>query len=80
LHYATHRSTYPYWRRPHVYLDEAVQAGMSLFALTPKAALAEGLSRLRSDLATGLWHRRHAELLRQSELDLGYRLVIAKLD
>jgi SAM-dependent methyltransferase len=68
-----------YWRRPHAYLDEAVQAGMSLFALTPNAELADGLARLRSDLATGSWHRRHADLLDQPELDLGYRLLIAEL-
>jgi hypothetical protein len=68
-----------YWHRPHAYLDDAVRAGMSLFALTPKAELADGLSRLRSDVATGSWHRRHADVLRQSELDLGYRLLIAHL-
>jgi SAM-dependent methyltransferase len=68
-----------YWRRPHAYLDDAVQAGMSLFALTPKPELADGLSRLRSDLVTGSWHRRHADLVRRSEMDLGYRLLIAEL-
>jgi SAM-dependent methyltransferase len=68
-----------YWRRPHAYLDDTAQTGMSLFALTPKTQLQEGLSRLRSDLTTGAWHRRHAALLRKSQLDLGYRLVIADL-
>lgn len=68
-----------YWRRPHAYLDPAVQAGMSLFALTPKLALREGLSRLRADLASGEWDRQHQHLLNNQELDLGYRLLIAEL-
>jgi SAM-dependent methyltransferase len=68
-----------YWRRPHAYLDDAVQSGMSLFALTPKAELEEGLSRLRSDLTTGDWNRRHADVLQKSQLDLGYRLLIAQV-
>jgi len=37
-----------------------------------------GLARLRGDLEDGTWERRHGHLLRQSELDLGYRLVIAR--
>ncbi|MFD6156339.1 class I SAM-dependent methyltransferase [Nocardia sp. NPDC060256] len=68
-----------YWRRPEAYLDETVQAGMSMLALTPKPQLQEGLSRLRADLATGTWHTRYADLLDQSALDLGYRLVTAEL-
>jgi hypothetical protein len=36
-----------------------------------------GLARLRSDLEDGTWERRYGHLLRQSEIDLGYRLVIA---
>jgi SAM-dependent methyltransferase len=69
-----------YWRRPHAYLDDAAQAGMSLFALTPKPFLQDGLARLRSDLATGAWERRHADLLQESELDLGYRLLVSQVD
>lgn len=68
-----------YWRRPHAYLDETVQDGMSLFSLTPRTQVLEGLSRLRSDLTTGGWQLRHADLLQMSELDLGYRLLIAEL-
>ncbi|MGY4098210.1 class I SAM-dependent methyltransferase [Nocardia sp. R16R-3T] len=68
-----------YWRRPEAYLDETVRAGMSMLAMTPAALLRDGLSRLRDDLATGVWARRHGELLGESRLDLGYRLVIAEL-
>ena len=68
-----------YWRQPHAYLDDTVQRGMSLFAMTPKDQVEEGLTRLRRDLSAGEWQRRHADLLQKSELDLGYRLLIAEL-
>jgi hypothetical protein len=51
---------------------------MSLFSLTPKDQVEEGLTRLRLDLSTGEWQRRHADLLDKPELDLGYRLLIAE--
>ena len=68
-----------YWRRPHAYLDPAVQAGMSMFALTPKAELQQGLSRLRADIDNGAWDRQHDDLLDKEQLDLGYRLLVAEL-
>ncbi|WP_107656079.1 class I SAM-dependent methyltransferase [Nocardia suismassiliense] len=68
-----------YWRRPEAYLDETVQAGMSMLALTPKPMLQQGLSRLKEDLETGAWQTRYADLLERPHLDLGYRLVTADL-
>lgn len=68
-----------YWRRPHAYLEDTVQAGMSLFSLTSKTQLQDGLSRLRSDLITGAWQRQHADLLQKTELDLGHLLLTAEL-
>ncbi|WP_422227271.1 class I SAM-dependent methyltransferase [Mycobacterium sp.] len=65
-----------YWRRPHAYLDSAVQAGMSVFALTPKSSVSEGLSRLRADLSSGEWDRQHRDLFDRQHLDLGYRLLV----
>jgi SAM-dependent methyltransferase len=67
-----------YWRRPHAYLDPGVRGAMSTF--TKLDTLEPGLTRLRHDLDDGTWHRRHGHLLSQSELDLGYRLVIAPRD
>jgi hypothetical protein len=52
---------------------------MSLFALTPKAELQQGLSRLRADLDSGAWDRRQQDLLDKEQLDLGYRLLVAEL-
>ena len=68
-----------FWRRPDAYLDDTVQRGMSLFSMTPNHEVRQGLSRLRADLSSGDWQRRHANLLQLPELDLGYRLLIADL-
>jgi SAM-dependent methyltransferase len=68
-----------YWRRPDAYLDPKVQAGMSLFAMTPKIELQQGLSRLRTDLHSGRWERQYVHLLGIPQLDLGYRLLVADL-
>lgn len=68
-----------FWRRPDAYLDPAVQAGISTFALAPRGQCDDGLRRLAADLASGAWERRHANLLERTELDIGYRLVIADI-
>ena len=65
-----------FWRRPECYLDAAVRAGISTLAVL-EPTLADGLARLRDDLGSGDWRRRHRDLLGLNELDLGYRLVIA---
>jgi SAM-dependent methyltransferase len=66
-----------YWRRPHAYLDPAVRAGISVFALMDPVMTEEGLARLARDLESGEWERRNAELLELDELDAGYRLVVS---
>ena len=65
-----------FWRRPEAYLDPAVRAGISTLAKRSEAELAEGLARLRADLDSGAWARRHADLLERDTLDLGYRLLV----
>jgi SAM-dependent methyltransferase len=67
-----------YWRRPHAYLDADVRGAMSTF--TKLDTLEPGLTRLRRDLEDGSWHRRHRLLLSETELDFGYRLVVAPRD
>jgi SAM-dependent methyltransferase len=67
-----------YWRRPEAYLDPAVRANISVFALLDQAEVAAGLARLREDLASGDWHRRHADLLALDAADLGYTLLVAE--
>ncbi|MER7001305.1 methyltransferase domain-containing protein [Streptomyces sp. NPDC000410] len=69
-----------FWRRPEAYLDPEVRAGISMLAQTGEEVLRPGLARLSDDLASGLWHTRHAGLLNRETLDIGYRLVIADLE
>ncbi len=64
-----------YWRRPAAYLEAGVRAAISCFAKL--ADPTPGLARLRGDLGSGRWQRRYGHLLERSELDLGYRLVVA---
>ena len=71
--------TAAYWRRPDAYLDEAVRANMSTFALLDECVVADGVARLARDLADRSWHRRYASLLTFRQLDVGYRLVVAEL-
>jgi len=66
-----------WWRRPHAYLDPAVRAGISGVARLPPDVVDDAMARLRRDLASGAWNRRHRELLDETEIDAGYRLVIA---
>jgi hypothetical protein len=71
--------TAAYWRRPEAYLDEAIRANMSTFALLDAQAVADGVARLARDLADRSWQSRYASLLTLPELDVGYRLVVAEL-
>jgi len=72
-HDCTDGFLHAYWRRPEAYLDARVRSGSSSFWAIGN--LKEGLGRLASDLESGEWHRRHADLLARDECDLGYRLV-----
>jgi SAM-dependent methyltransferase len=66
-----------YWRRPHAYLDGGVRGAISTFAKLPPRAVESGVEQLRRDLEDGTWARRHGDLLDQTEIDLGYRIVVA---
>jgi SAM-dependent methyltransferase len=64
-----------HWRRPHAYLDAGVRSATSVFSQIEN--LEPGLSRLRADLESGSWRRQYGHLLSRSDLDLGYRLIVA---
>lgn len=66
-----------YWRRPEAYLDPAVRASISVFSRI--GSVERRIERLRRDLASGRWARRQRDLLGRPSLDLGYRLVTARL-
>jgi SAM-dependent methyltransferase len=64
-----------YWRRPDAYLDPDVRQCMSgLLAIDPKS-LAHAVTMLSSDLKSGKWRNRNAELLDSEEYDGGWRLI-----
>ena len=65
-----------YWQRPEAYLDPEVRAGISSFSRL--ASIKPNLARLERDLASGSWERRNAHLRECSDLDVGYRLVVAQ--
>jgi SAM-dependent methyltransferase len=67
-----------YWRRPERYLEPAVRPGISTFGELDPDVLEPALERLRNDLDSGAWRRRYGGLLSQSELDIGYRLVVSQ--
>ncbi|HLJ53006.1 MAG TPA: class I SAM-dependent methyltransferase [Rhizomicrobium sp.] len=64
-----------YWRRPEMYFDPGARLAISSFSRLGDVSAA--LARLRRDLDDGTWLQRNADVLRETELDLGYRLVIA---
>jgi SAM-dependent methyltransferase len=66
-----------FWGRPEAYLEPSVQQGMSWLAQLAPSALQKGTDRLRFDLESGQWDHDYGQLRRLSELDVGYRLVIA---
>lgn len=64
-----------YWQRPERYLDSNVRAAISTFSRLDASA---GLARLRRDLDDGTWLSQNGALRALSELDVGYRLVVAE--
>lgn len=66
-----------YWRRPEAYLRAEVRAAISLFADMKRTDA--GVAALQADLDSGVWQQRYGHLLDRTELDVGYRLVVASL-
>ncbi len=65
-----------FWLRPEAYLDEEVRAGISTFGRLTN--IGPRLERLEGDLHSSNWERRNAELHDRTDLDVGYRLVMAE--
>jgi SAM-dependent methyltransferase len=68
-----------YWRRPSAYCHQRIRNGISVFHRLPEGEVDDAMERLRRDIDGGAWSERNARLLGLSELDLGLRLVTAKL-
>jgi ubiquinone/menaquinone biosynthesis C-methylase UbiE len=67
-----------YWRRPEAYLDPSVRGAISGLSLLDQPTVLSAMHRLRADLADGTWAERNRHLLELDEIDLGYRLVVAR--
>ena len=63
-----------YWQRPEAYLDPKIRKAISTFSRI--SDVQEGLNRLRNEIDSGTWHKKHSHLLEKESLDLGYRLVV----
>jgi SAM-dependent methyltransferase len=67
-----------FWRRPESYVDPAVRASISGFALLDQETVDRGIARLHSDLETGAWGRRFGHLQSLDTIDAGYRLLATR--
>ncbi|MFC7330884.1 class I SAM-dependent methyltransferase [Marinactinospora rubrisoli] len=66
-----------YWRRPECFLDPVIRQASSTFAQLPPSVVEPAIARLRADLRSGAWRRRHAGLFELDAMDYGYRLIVA---
>ncbi|MBO3460134.1 class I SAM-dependent methyltransferase [Aetokthonos hydrillicola Thurmond2011] len=65
------------WRRPDLYLKPEVRAGISSFALTHTSWLEQSINSLSTDLKNGQWEAKYGEILKLTEIDMGYRFLLA---
>lgn len=63
------------WARPELYLDRQICNGISSFAKINPDELENSLSRLRKDLAQGVWDQNYGYLRQQKQYDVGYRFI-----
>ncbi len=66
------------WNRPELYLNPTMRANTSGFARARAEEVTEGLERLRGDLETGAWNRRHGHLRTQDAFDVGYLFLTCR--
>ena len=66
-----------FWKRPEAYLSPTVRQSISPFFKARK--LSVGLQKLEEDLASGVWAKRNRAILDLSSLDVGYRIISAKV-
>jgi SAM-dependent methyltransferase len=74
----THGFGAAFWGRPEMYLDPDVLQAQSWIAQLPSEVRERCVARLRDDLLSGRWDEQHGHLRELDELDVGYRLVVAR--
>ena len=66
-----------FWKRPEAYLSEKVRRSTSPFSKIRN--LAEGLNKLQDDITSGAWAKNNHAILNSTSLDVGYRLITARV-
>ncbi len=67
------------WRRPEVYLNPQIRAGMSAFILAEKGVFEKGVKLLEADLNSGEWEAKYRQIRQLTEIDVGYRFLCASM-
>jgi hypothetical protein len=67
-----------YYGRPEAFLDPAVRRAQSSWDFLDPAIAERGLARLRAELASGDWDRRHGQLRSQPEFAGALRLLVTE--
>ena len=67
------------WRRPELYLQPEVRAGISSFALADSNVIESGVKSLATDLSSGQWDAKYGEIRSLTEIDVGYRFLRAAI-
>ncbi|MDM9384033.1 class I SAM-dependent methyltransferase [Chlorogloeopsis sp. ULAP01] len=65
------------WRKPELYLQPEVRAGISSFALANQDLVEQGVQLLKADLSSGEWTKIYGDIHNLTEIDLGYRFICA---
>ena len=67
------------WRRPEIYLNPDVRAGISALALADVSIVETGVSLLAEDLNSGRWDAKYGEIRKLREIDAGYRFLCTRV-
>jgi SAM-dependent methyltransferase len=70
--------TEAFYARPERFLDPAVRRSQSAWGFISAAETERGIARLRADLASGAWDRRHGGLRTAPEFTGALRLICAQ--
>ncbi len=68
------------WRRPELYLQPEVRAGISSFPLADAHLVEQGVKSLAADLSSGEWDAKYGDIRNLTEIDLGYRFLRATME
>lgn len=66
-----------FWARPEAYLSSVVRQSTSPFSKIKN--LTQGLTTLADDLNSGLWAKKNHVIVGSSSLDVGYKIISAKV-